>query len=117
MMLPVVGSRITRFGSLSLTTDWNESEPTMFDQVIWYQSMPMLNALLGSHTIPRFVLRDFSGCSNGLPANTPETCTPVWSVAGSLTCTKNVATEGEISGSDGARKPRPQLARNSSSGE
>src|SRR5512134_211731 len=113
MMLPVVGSRITRFGSLSLTTDWNESEPTMFDQVIWYQSMPMLNALLGSHTIPRFVLRDFSGARFGLPANTPEIWMGVVPPLGvSMTCTKNVATEGEISGSDGARKPRPQLARN-----
>ena len=41
---------------------------------------------------------------------------PVKLFAGSLTVEKTKAREGVISTSDGARKPRPQLARSNTSG-
>src|SRR3954468_23878508 len=113
-MLPVTGSRITRVGSPLFTMDWKDGDETMFFQSIWYQFTPRLKLFVGSQMKPAVVLSDFSGCRAGLPANTPEICTPDAPVTGSFTCTKNVATDGEISGSVGARKPLPQFARNSS---
>src|SRR5438128_2452519 len=110
-MLLVTGSRMTRVGSRLLTIDWKLGEETMFLQSIWYQFRPTLIFCVGSKMNPIVELSDFSAFSAGLPANTPEICTPLAPVTGSFTCTKKVATDGEISGSDGARNPRPQFAR------
>src|SRR5688572_25871603 len=70
----------------------------------------MLKFWLGSKMMPAVALSDFSGERVGLPAKTPEMLAAAF-VTGSMTAVKNVATEGEISGSDGARKPLPQFAR------
>ena len=70
----------------------------------------MLKSGVGSRIIPNDWLTDFSGFSAGLPAKLPETRIAFWLVTESLTWTKNVADDGEISGSDGARNPRPRAA-------
>src|SRR5436190_553256 len=93
---------------------WKLGAETIFFQSILYQLSPTLKFWFGSKMKPAVVLSDFSGSRFGLPANTPEICTPFTFVSGSLTCWKKVATDGEISGRLGARKPLPQLARSRS---
>src|SRR5258706_16395512 len=113
-MFPVTGSRMTRAGSPIFAMDWKLGEATMFFQSMRYTFNPMRKVWFGSKTIPNVELGDFSACRLGLPANTPEILVETF-VRGSITVLKNVATEGEISGSVGARKPRPQFALKSNS--
>src|SRR5689334_14126222 len=98
------------------TVSWKLPPVTLFFQSTSNRLRPMLKFADGSNTMPSVVLSDFSAFNCGLPANTPEICVPDSPVTGSLTCVKNVAIDGEISGSVGARKPRPQFARSSSHG-
>src|SRR5207244_1375900 len=123
-MVPVAGSRMTVVAQLAgavgnaqlFTVTWKLPPVTRFFQSISYRLRPILKLAEGSNTIPTVVLVDFSACSCGLPANTPEIWMLFCPVIGSLTCVKKVAMDGEISGRVGARNPRPQFARNSSHG-
>src|SRR5688572_12638214 len=119
-----MGSRMTTSEQLAggfssahaLTVAWKLPPVTWSFHLTSYQLKPTLKFGVGSRTKPTVVLSDFSALRPGLPANTPEMLMPVCPVTGSFTVVKNVATEGEISGSVGARKPLPQFARSSSHG-
>ena len=115
MISPVTGSRIT-LGPPALTVAWKLPPVTWSFQSTSYRFKPRLKLGLGSKTTPIVVLVDFSALRAGLPAKAPEIL-KAWPLnTGSLIWVKNVATDGEISGSVGARKPLPQLARNSRNG-
>ena len=78
--------------------------------------MLALKSRFGSNTMPIVNERDFSGCRFGFALIEPAICDSTPGVTGSSTNVKKYADDGVISGSDGALKPRPQLARSSHSG-
>ena len=98
-------------GNLHLNFELKEGHPTY--QLTFKGKEVIKPSKLGLELKNKPSLTDGFSLKDSKLDSKNETWTPVWLVNGSSTCTKNVATDGEISGSDGARKPRENEPRSS----